>query len=289
MIVPKMASRNGVKCLNVTNLKSLKNKTQNMLTLKYPIRDKKGIYVIGDSHSVFFYGMDNYDDYSPSSFPWKPDSNLISSFKVYHIGPALAYNLCKMNTTVRGRETILYLLDNKIDAGSRVLLAFGEIDCRYYIFKASRKYNLSIEQTMENCIKRYISVAKEIKARGHDVMIWGAVASRSDVADVADLTLQRSNAVYVGGIRVPLDETFQWATCAERNILTRQFNDRLEELLADESIRFASIFEQLVDYANETKDELYLSDNVHLSQKMMPAAINVIEHTYSGKRETSKV
>jgi len=258
--------------------------------LKYPIRDNKDIYVIGDSHSVFFYGMDKYDAYSPSYFPWKPDSKLISRFKVYHVGPALAYNLCEMDTTIRGRETILCLLDTVIVAGSRVLLAFGEIDCRYHIFKAAKKYNIPVLQAMEKCIRRYISVAKEIKARGHDVMIWGVVASRSDVTETECLHgLQKAKALYVGGIRVPLNDTFQLATCAERNILTRQFNNRLEELLADESIKFVSIFEQLVDYANETKDELYLPDNVHLSQKIMPAAIEAIEQAYSSKHETIKI
>jgi len=260
-----------------------------MLTLKYPIRDDKDVYVIGDSHSVFFYGTDKCNPYSPGYFPWNPGSKSITKFRVYHIGPALAYNLCEMNTAVRGRETILRLLDNVIVAGSRILLAFGEIDCRYHIFRAAKKLNIPVGQAMENCIKRYISVAKEIKARGHDVMIWGAVASRSDIEDTDKLTLQRANALHIGGMRVSLDETFQFGTCAERNILTRQFNNRLEELLADEDIRFASIFEQLVDYANETKDELYLSDNVHLSQKVMPVAIEAIERAYSGKRETNKI
>jgi len=262
-----------------------------MLTLKYPIRDDKDIYVIGDSHSIFFGGTDKCNPYSPSYFPWNPSRKSIAKFRVYHVGPALAYNLCKTNTTVRGRETILRLLDTVIVAGSRILLAFGEIDCRYLIFKAAKKLNIPVEQVMEHCIQRYISAAKEIKARGHDVMIWGVVASRIDMTDADKLTLQRANALYMGGIRVTLeiDETFQFGTCAERNILTRQFNDRLEELLADEGIRFASIFEQLVDYANETKDELYLSDNVHLSQKVMPAAIEAIERAYSGKRETNKI
>ena len=241
-----------------------------MLTLRYPSKDNKTIHVIGDSHSCFFYGSDTCEAYFPDQFPLAKPGSLIPGFKVYHVGPALAYKLCEMNTTVQGRETIFYLLDNVIGAGSRVLLAFGEIDCRYHLFKAAEKYNGSVEQVMEECIRRYISVAKEIKARGYDVMIWGVVASRPDVTEIDDLALR-------------------WATCAERNILTRQFNDRLEYLLAEESIKFASIFEQLVDYANETKEELYLADNVHLSQKIMPAAIKAIERAYSGKRETIKI
>jgi len=215
------------------------------------------VYVIGDSHSCFFYGS----DLNPIPYP---------GFKVYYIGSALAYNLIERDTTTRGSEQIFNILNNKISAGSKVLLVFGEIDCRYQIFKAAEKQNVPVKQVMEECVRRYVSFAKEIKARGYDVMVWGVVASQPDTIDINPLHCRLG-------------------TCAERNILTRQFNDRLEYLLAEESIKFASIFEQLVDYANETKDELYLADKLHLSQKVKPAAIKAIDRAYSGERETIKI
>lgn len=224
-------------------------------------KDQETIHVIGDSHSCFFYGADRCVIHAPRNGPLANPNSLVPGFKVYHVGPGLAFNLCKNNTTTRARERIIYLLNNVIEAGSRILLCFGEIDCRKEIFKAAKKNNITVEQSMEECVRRYVSVAKEIKARGYKVIVWGVVASTTDSTKLDP-------------------KSPRLGTCVERNILTRRFNERLETLLADESINFASLFEMLVDCTNETKDEFYLEDNVHLAQKMMPAAIEVIAQAY---------
>ena len=207
------------------------------------------IHCIGDSHCYFFYGSDEYDEGLVGSF-----DSLLPYFKIHHIGSSLAYNLCSEGTTTGGREKILGLLDNHIPAGSRVMLCFGEIDCRYHIPKQAGLQNKDVKIIIEECVNRYVGFIKEIKAKGFDVLVWGVIPSPIDSAK-ADPFFPR------------------WGTCQERNSVTRCFNEKLESMLNGESIKFVSLFDQLVGVGNLTKGQHYLADKIHLAQTMMPAAI----------------
>jgi len=212
----------------------------------------KTIHCIGDSHICFFFGSDVYEDTINGS-------SLIPHFKIYHVGPSLAYNLCKSGTKVMGREKTFGVLENVIPVGSTVMLCFGEIDCRYHILRQAKKQNKDTRTIADDCIGRYFDFIKEIKAKGYEVLVWAVIPSARDY-----------------GYRDPIYPRL--GTCAERNDLTRYFNERLENLLAGESIKFISIFEQLIDGGNITKDQFYIADKVHISQKMMPAAIKELRN-----------
>jgi predicted SAM-dependent methyltransferase len=181
------------------------------------------------------------------------DESLIPYFKVYNIGPSLAYNLCASGTTTGGREKILDLLDYKIPLGGRVLLCFGEIDCRYHILKQAKEQNKDVNIIVKDCVKRYFDFIKEVKTKGYEVSIWAVIPTAPDPAPI-----------YSSYPRL--------GTNAERNVITRKFNEELKNLLAIESIELISIFERLVDSENITKEE-FLMDQLHLSQEAMPAAI----------------
>ena len=212
----------------------------------------KTIHCIGDSHSNFFYGQDKI------VYGHERNDSLIPYFKVYHLGPSLAYSLSSSGSTVQGREQVFNLLGNKIPKGSRVLFCFGEIDCRYHILKQSKEKNKDVQAVMETCINRYFKFIKEVKDKGYEVLIWGAIPSAHDSVQV-DPELPR-----IGN-------------CVERNRLTRNFNERLRELAANESIKFVSIFEQLVDKNSISKQDYYM-DDIHLSQEAMPLAIKQFSH-----------
>jgi predicted SAM-dependent methyltransferase len=205
----------------------------------------KVIHCIGDSHSCFFYGQDKQVEFRCDG--------LIPCFKVYPIGPSLAYNLCVNGSTTGGREQVLALLDNKIPPQSRLLLCFGEIDCRHHILKQAEKHKTDIKIVVEDCVKRYFDFVKEIKAKGYEVLVWGVLPSAPDF----------------GGA---IQSRPQFGTCAERNVLTRYFNTTLKKLLDSESIIFVSVFERLVDENNNTKDQYFMDQN-HLSQMIMPTVI----------------
>ena len=209
----------------------------------------KKIHCIGDSHCYFFYGSDEYNESMIGSF-----DSLLPYFKIHHVGAALAYNLCESGTTTGGREIILDLLEKEIPVGSRIMLCFGEINCRYHIPKQASQQNKDVKIIIEECVERYFSFIKEIKTRGYEVLVWGAIPSTLDST--------KNDPFYP-----------RWGTCEERNSVTRYFNEKLRSLLSGESIKFISIFDQLVGVGNVTKDEYYLKDKIHLSQKTMPAAI----------------
>lgn len=215
----------------------------------------KTIHCIGDSHSCFFYGQDKI------IFSSEKNDSLIPCFKVYNIGPSLAYNLCTSGTTTGGREKILDMLENKILHGSRILLCFGEIDCRCHILKQAEEQKKDVETVVEGCVKRYFDFIKEIKAKGYEVLVWAVIPTAPD--------------------STPIDYDYpRLGTCAERNSLTRCFNEKLKNLSAGESIKFISFFEQLVDSKNITKEQFYM-DQIHVSQDIMPAVIEELRKNFN--------
>lgn len=224
-------------------------------------------YCIGDSHVCFFAGNDEYIIRNTGNGVHRVHSEN-DQYEVYHIGPSLAYNLCVPNATNRGREKLFFLLDNRIPAESKVLMCFGEIDCRYQILKYAEALNKSVDKTIDDCVRRYVGVIRGVRARGFDVCVWGVIPSVPDSVIEDEMYPRRG-------------------TCAERNIITRQFNHKLEDVLEDESIKFASVFDLLID-GDRTKQEFYLDDRVHLSQKIMPVATQMIERVYAGTRKRNE-
>jgi len=226
----------------------------------------KKIHCIGDSHSCFFYGSDEYNVNTKDCI-----DSLLPYFKVYPVGPALAYNLGTLGTMTKGREIIFGMLEKLISVGSRIMLCFGEIDCRYHIFRQARIQQKDFRIIAEDCVRRYFDFIKEIKAKGYEVLVWATIPSARDFG------YYDPNYPRLG-------------TCEERNCITKYFNEKLKSLLDGESIKFISIFDQLVDGGNVTRDQYYLADNVHLSQKIMPAAIKELRNNitdFEDKEEMS--
>lgn len=209
--------------------------------------DQNIIYCIGDSHASFFSGHDEiqkkWHDEAFQKYPF---------FKVYWLGPVLAYNLCKLNTRYKGRELLFFLLSNNIPIGGRVLLCFGEIDCRAHLIKQSKIQKKPLKKIITKCVDRYFSVIKEIKEKGYQVMVWNVIPSVPNVKKVKNLR----DFPYYG-------------TCIERNLVTRYFNNYLKRRCEEENIFFLDVFDELVNNNKETKEE-YLFDGFHLSQKAMP-------------------
>jgi hypothetical protein len=70
------------------------------------------IYVIGDSHAMFY--------------------QLARDIVGIHVGPATAYNLINPNSKTQARKKVLHTIEEKgID--EKYVLLFGEIDCRNHI------------------------------------------------------------------------------------------------------------------------------------------------------------
>lgn len=220
------------------------------------------IHCIGDSHASFFGGRDRI--YAKITHPAvkEPDSLLIPCFKAYRVGSSLAYNLCKHNSTTRGREFVLELLDKDIPAGSRLLFCFGSIDCNNHLAGQAKKQNRNIESVAGECAERYLRFVREVRDKGFEVAVWG-------VNPKANFPPGLEREEYL-----------------KRNYVTKCFNTSLGEMLADTDIKFISIFDEVVDEEGITMDR-YLMDVGHLSQEAMPIAIEEFKRHYPDLSEVT--
>lgn len=210
--------------------------------------DKQNIiYCIGDSHASFFSGLDGMQPAWPA-----PTENALPFFRVIRLGPVLAYSLYHYRSKSRGREKLFRAI-RKIPAGSNVLLCFGEIDCRNHILRQAELQRRDIQSIVAECVRRYTSVAGELKKRGYQILMWGVSASAF--------------------VNSPLDKEFPtYGNCADRNRVTGIFNKFLSDWCDANKAKFVSIFDELIDDRGQTKTEFY-ADQIHLSQKAMPMAI----------------
>lgn len=215
------------------------------------------IHCIGDSHASFFSGTDIIQ-------PMWPDysSNRISFFRSYRLGAVLAYSLHKLETTSRGREKLFELLGT-IPKHSRILLSFGEIDCRVHLVKQAEKQRLPLESVVKACVEKYVDVACEIRDMEYEVIVWGVIPSTTSG-------------------NIGQSEYIEYGTDEQRNTATKMFNAHLCALALKKNIHYLSIFDQLVDREGKTKFYYYI-DKIHLSQRAMPLAMKRLQGIFPGE------
>lgn len=220
--------------------------------------DIQPIYCIGDSHVSFFSGEDAIQPGWPESaaqrLPW---------FRVFHIGPALAFSLSRANTTIRGRERVFEVLEQAVPPGARVLLCFGEIDCRAHILKRAAKQNLPVETVVATCLDSYFQAVREVQARGFEVIVYNAVPTRLSTPRKAK---RDDDFVAVGS----------WQ---ERNAAVRLFNSGARKRCADCGAKFLENYPGLVA-ANDKTIEWFCFDAIHLSQRAMPLTLRALAALY---------
>ena len=216
-------------------------------------RNRDIIHCIGDSHVSFFSGKDAIHPL------WPLHVGERMPFKTYRLGPSLAYNLCELNTTTRGREFLLMLL-GLLPRQSNILLVYGEIDVRSHIGKQAFIQKRQEKELTEECADRYFRVIMEIKKMGFNVGVWGVHPSN-------DLDSSPENPYPAYG------------TCEQRNVITRLFNNCMDTLCMNNDIIFVSIFEDLIDPQLRPNEEYYF-DKIHLSQRAFPLALSKIKAAY---------
>lgn len=173
-------------------------------------------------------------------------------FSTYRLGPALAYNLCKTGTKSKGRERLFDVLRRKVSAGERVLLCFGEIDCRAHLIRQSEIRSVPVAELAAECVARYFQVVREVRALKYNVMIWNVIPPT---------------------ITTCLDCEFPVAgTFDERMAVTRVFNSFLLSHCEQEGIPFISIFDAILG-ASGRPDQRYFVDGIHLGPEAIELAV----------------
>jgi hypothetical protein len=210
------------------------------------------IHCIGDSHVSFFSGTDKlqpcWPERSDDRLPW---------FRTFHIGPALAFNLTRANTSTRGRESLFEVLDQAVPAGARVLLCFGEIDCRAHVLKQAVRRNEQIARIVESVLDAYFLAVREVRARGFEVIVYNAVPTR---LSTPRRPRRDDDFIAVGSWR-------------ERNAAVRLFNAGARDRCASAGALFLENYPGLVD-ADDRTVPWFFHDAIHLSQRAMPLTLH---------------
>jgi hypothetical protein len=202
------------------------------------------IYCLGDSHRDIFFYINSY-----------MKKNI---FQVYNIQHTLAYNIAYEDH--HSHSLILNVLKN-LSVNSKILMIFGEIDCRCHIVKQSLKQKKSLDYITEQVVDNYCIGLKRLIDKKYNINVWGPVASMNDV-NVLN-TDKHPLYPYVGNN-------------LERNYVTKKFNVYLKEKCEKLNIGFYSVLENLINNDGSTKDEYYV-DHVHLGFKAVPLILNNLQ------------
>ena len=170
-------------------------------------------------------------------------SHIHESFNVFRFGPYLAYNLLS-------KENVLKEL-KKINNYEKILICFGEIDCRSQVKRISEKTGNSYDEIINDIVEKYFyvidkignkniilfSVTPELKEKPH----WYYYKDHPEVFDCPKGTL------------------------IERQNFKKYYNKRVEEESLKRGFEYISIFDYI--YSDGVTKEIYFLDDIHLNPK----------------------
>ena len=204
--------------------------------------NRKPIHCIGDSHVSLFSGK---DEVIPV---WnEPHEDLLPQFRTYRLGAFLAYNLATPNH--EGRDKLFRCIKS-LPKNSKVLLCFGEIDCRAHIVKQALAQDRAISDVAMEVATRYAGVIEELREFCKPA-VWGATPQ---------------SAAQHSSNKFPTVGTMQ-----ERNEATRTFNDTLMLYGEAKHVWVFQIHHYIV--SKGVSDESYFLDSAHLNQRALPLAL----------------
>jgi lysophospholipase L1-like esterase len=197
------------------------------------ITSKPAIYVVGDSHTGMFHKT-------------RP-------FIVHWLGPATAYKLKDPESTTRSNKRLFRVLNQIVKHRDKVLLVFGEVDCRVHIYNQFIRSNrkISMEELIDNTIENYGVVLRQIDEMGIDFY----------VASVPPAARERNI------LRVP-----NYPPPEVRCFINRAFNEKLSDYCEKHGYRFIDAYSKVVDKEGFIVDE-FSEDGTHLK----PEAIKFFE------------
>lgn len=215
---------------------------------------KNTIIVLGDSHVNFFSGNELL-----SFIPIGNDINTCTAtdsslpFTPLHLGPCLAYNCNRYNTTFRFREKLEYLCENFIKPNATLVCCLGEIDLRVHVFKQSKQQNRTWQEIVDDILKEYFEFLLRMQGQGYLLYVWEPIASQNDDC--------------------PIDADFPRNGSEEdRNRATAYFNEQLAAFCTTHNIGFLSVYDRMITPDFKTRTEYLSADHCHLGQKALPLA-----------------
>ena len=200
------------------------------------------IYVFGNSHAHFF------TDSSPGQFGEGEKKH--EYFRSFSLGPIIAYNFI----TSHFPTMIQWVNGLPINPEDPVLLAIGEVDCRWHIPKQAELQKRDVNDVVHECIDRFFQAHTHLQEAGYRVVGWGGHPSTND--GHCD---NPSGPIY-GDVQ-------------NRNKISLEWSDYLEKRCKEKGIEFVSIIRDLINVDNSTKMEYY-KDYCHLDPvKYLPVVV----------------
>ncbi|MCW1921008.1 hypothetical protein OKA05_00480 [Luteolibacter arcticus] len=226
-------------------------------------RDLKGpiepLTCIGDSNTMFFAGAERlrFIRYRRSAF-WKPHwinrgLNVLPCFRVFHVGPATAWKAGDLGSSTRSREKIEIVLKKDVKPGSKVLLSFGEIDCRIHMAKAVIAGG-RIDEVVEKTAAKFVKLPQAIAAKGFRPIVWGPPQIIPK-----DENLSSPTFPFIGSWELRRDITYAYIA-------------RLREHCEKAGIPMVALAGKYHDPSVKADIALF-HDSTHLSQRLMPLAL----------------
>ena len=230
----------------------------NMACLRLEHILKKTLFVIGDSHVGIFSGNDVLS-FVPVGHGINTSKQIAGlPFSIFHMGPCLAYNSDRYNSTCRFREKLDFLLSDIIEPDEGVIFALGWIDLRVHVFKQSRIRSCTYEEVVDDVLENYVSMMKRVKHKGYRVSCFGPIGTLSE--------------------KSKMDDKYEESgTEEQRNRATAYFTDKLAKMCADEGIGFASIFSKLITDDWRTKLDCLCDDGCHLGRSEISLIMEELE------------
>ncbi len=207
---------------------------------------KHQIVVMGDSHSRFFSGATPETEvrvHLDKNGVINYDEGYDDRFCAFDLGPALAFNLYKSNTTVRALEKYKWLSRKIVAKGEIIIFAFGEIDIRAHIFRHVSDM-ITYESIVNDICRNYEQFLVRVSNDGYLPVVWGPIASQKDSWK------DKAQNPAIGSEY-------------DRNHAVEFFNLRMKDICSKQGWGFFTIFDLTMDKNYSTKSE-YICDMCHL-------------------------
>ena len=264
-VEPRLIKR---KRVDVDSFDDLRQRRYNLLA-RHLGREPEGpierIVCLGDSNTMFFAGAERlgffrYRRSVFTRFHWiKRGFDLLPLFRVFHIGPATAWNAGDHGSSTLAREKIEVLMRRSIPQGSRVLISIGEIDCRSHMPRFIME-GRSLEDTVEATAAKFVKLPVWMASHGLRPLVWAPPQILPKDEDASSIKFP-----FIGPYELRRDITYAYIErlrhhCAKHDLpivaLAGTYHPKMEKV-----------------------DRSFFHDGVHLSQRLMPLALSELAKT----------
>lgn len=190
--------------------------------------NKPLIHVIGDSHVHAFEGN--------------------RLFYVHHIGMPTAYNLKNKDSTTNSNKKLFAIINKLNTKLDRVIMVFGEIDCRIHIYNQYKKSNkkVTLSKLIERTISSYGEVLDQLACKGVTFF----------VCSVPPAAKQKNVYKYPHSAPPKI-----------RSRINKEFNEKLKKFCRNRGYGYIDIYQKVHD-KNGFILKKYSVDEIHLNYKI---------------------